>query len=144
MYEQYFSGWDVLPEFQTEYVCLWPHWLDKENYHLLDEVTELEWKRFNEFIEKISKHYKVGVINCTNETVIFPKIIRSTFSTYSESMNKDSLLFSKYILPELDCLITEEWDYTYIIWHKNNGAIDALSSHIRNSKLHHFTAKRYD
>lgn len=54
-------------------------------------------------------------------------------------MKKDSSLFSKYIIPELECVITEEWDYTYIIWHKNNGAVEALIPYILDSKLLHFS-----
>lgn len=40
-------------------------------------------------------------------------------------MEKDSSLFLKLVLPELGCIISEEWDYTYIVWHQNNGALEA-------------------
>ncbi len=53
-------------------------------------------------------------------------------------MNKDDSLFSRYVLPELDCVVTEEWDYTYIIWHKNNGAVEKLAPFITKAKLKHF------
>jgi len=141
MYDKYFTEWEVLPEFQPEYVSLWSDWLGKEQLHLIDEVTEQEWERFNLLIDLISKHYKIGFANCANETISFPSKIKSTFSSYSDSMKKDAASFSKYVLPELDCVITEEWDYTYIIWHKNNGAVEALSSYITHSKLRHFSNK---
>ncbi len=143
MYENYFIDWDVRPEFQTEYISLWPNWLGKVKLHLLDEVIESEWQRFNILIESISKNFKVGLISFPVETISFPRTIKNTFSSYSASMNKDASLFAKYILPELDCLITEEWDYTYILWHKNNGAVEVLSPYISSSKLHHFSDKRY-
>lgn len=54
-------------------------------------------------------------------------------------MRKDASLFSKFIIPDLHCVITEEWDYTYIIWHKNDGAVDALMPYILNSRLYHFS-----
>jgi len=53
-------------------------------------------------------------------------------------MEKHAGLFSQYVIPELECVITEEWDYTYILWHKDNGAIDALSSYISEANLYHF------
>jgi hypothetical protein len=40
--------------------------------------------------------------------------------------------------PELGCVVTEEWDYTYIIWHKNNGAVEKLAPFIKKAKLKHF------
>jgi hypothetical protein len=39
---------------------------------------------------------------------------------------------------QLGCVISEEWDYTYIIWHKNNGAVEALAPYIKASRLEHF------
>ncbi len=60
-------------------------------------------------------------------------------STYEETMRKDASQFSKFVIPDLDCVLTEEWDYTFIIWHKNNGAVDALRPYILNSMLHHFS-----
>ena len=54
-------------------------------------------------------------------------------------MRKDSSQFSKFAIPDLQCVISEEWDYTYIIWHKNDGTVDVLKPYILNSKLHHFS-----
>ena len=53
-------------------------------------------------------------------------------------MNKDASSFSKYIIPDLECVITEEWDYTYILWHKKNGAVEALNPYIIKSGLKRF------
>lgn len=142
MYYQYFLDWEVRFEFQKEYVSLWPNWLGKDRLHLIDAVTEQEWGRFNAFIEMVSKHHEVGLVDCNHETIDFPKNIKSTFSPYSESMNKDASLFSKYVLPKLDCVITEEWDYTYILWHKNNGALDLLIPYLTSCELQHFSDEK--
>lgn len=139
MFENYFDNWEVKPEFFKEYVSLWSGWLGKERYHLLDQVTEEEWARFNALILALSKKFSLGLVNCEARKITFPSDITTTFSNYVESMDKDSSMFSQYIIPELECVVTEEWDYTYIIWHKNNGAVEALKPYIDASKLEHFT-----
>ena len=139
MFNQYFDDWEVKPQFEKEYLSLWSGWLGKENYHLLDAVTEKEWSRFNSFILTISKTFKIGIADHNMRSVAFPNDISSTLSSYSDSMNKDSTLFSQYVLPEMECVITEEWDYTYILWHKNNGAVERLSPYIDKVDLKHFS-----
>jgi len=138
MFEQYFDDWEVKPHFRKEYVSLWSGWLGKKNMHRLDQVSEQEWSRFHTFISSISRKFKVGVVNCNTSSVSFPADLSSSFVNFSVSLNRDASLFQKYMIPELECVITEEWDYTYIIWHKRNGAIGRLSPYILESKLKHF------
>jgi len=137
MYHSYFEDWEVKEEFTKEFVSLWDGWLGEERYKL-DLVTENDWNRFNELIKLISENYEIKLVNCNNEKLLDIKNIQDTLSNYEESMSKNDSLFSKYVLPELNCVITEEWDYTYIIWHKNNGAIEALSPLIEKAQLKHF------
>ena len=137
MYQSYFEDWEVKANFTKEFVSLWGGWLGDESYKL-DLVTENEWSRFNEFIKLLSQGFMVKLADCKSEKLLDISNIQDTFSNYSESMTKDSSLFSRYVLPELDCVITEEWDYTYIIWHKNNGAIEKLAPFITKAKLKHF------
>jgi len=137
MYHSYFEDWEVKEEFTKEFVSLWDGWLGEERYKL-DLVTENDWNRFNELIKLISENYEIKLVNCNNEKLLDIKNIHDTLSNYEESMSKNDSLFSKYVLPELNCVITEEWDYTYIIWHKNNGAIEALSPLIEKAQLKHF------
>jgi hypothetical protein len=137
MYHSYFEDWEVKEEFTKEFVSLWDGWLGEESYKL-DLVTENDWNRFNEFIKSISQNYEIKLVNCNNAELLDINNIQDTLSNYEESMNKDYSLFSKYILPDLNCVITEEWDYTYIIWHKNNGAVEVLSPLIEKAKLKHF------
>jgi len=138
MFDTYFEGWEVKPEYQKEYVSLWSGWLGKDNIHKLDEVTELEWKRFNDWIASLNQHFTIQLVDCESESINKVKAIESLISDYETSMDKDDSLFTKIILPELECVITEEWDYTYIIWHKNNGAVETLSAFIKSSGLKHF------
>ncbi|MEP4309694.1 MAG: hypothetical protein ABJ364_08095 [Lentilitoribacter sp.] len=140
MFDQYFDGWEEKSIFEKEYISLWSGWLGKADCHLLDQVTEEEWSRFNSFISSISQKYKTGLVDCNEGTVSFSTEIVRTLSSHTQSMNKDASQFSKYVIPEMECVITEEWDYTYIIWHKNNGAVEALIPDILDSKLQHFSS----
>ena len=139
MYERYFEGFEVKPAFEKEYVSLWAGWLGLENCYRLDMVTEEEWSRFNCMIEMVSRSFRVGVADPLNETVLFPAHIEGYLSDYKKSMNKSSDEFDRFVIPDLDCVITEEWDYTYIRWHRRNGAVIALEPYILASKLFHFS-----
>ncbi len=139
MYHQYFKDWEVKPEFKKEFVSLWPGWLGSENLHKLDEVTENEWQRFNQLLVLLSNDFKIEYVNNKKRKTIPISNISSVLSSYKESMNKDATKFSQFIIPELGCVITEEWDYTYIIWHSSNGAVEKLSPYISSVKLCHFT-----
>ena len=138
MFSKYIEDWEVKPEYNKEFISLWSYWLGEKNLHKLDEVTKDEWARFNNLIRNCAKDFAIEIVDCDNQSITKVKDIESVLSNYKESMNKDSSLFSKFVLPELECVISEEWDYTYIIWHKNNGAVEVLSSYIKNSGLEHF------
>ncbi len=138
-YNQYFEDCEVKPEFEKEFVSLWSGWLGKENLHKLDEVTEKEWSRFNDLIRLISKKFKVELLDCESESISNVSDIEITLSTYENSKEKSAAEFSNYILPELGCVVSEDWDYTYIIWHKNNGAVEALAPLIDEVGLRHFS-----
>jgi len=137
-YSQYFKYCEVKPEFKKEFISLWSGWLGKDNLHKLDEVTEKEWARFNTLIRLIAESYRVELLDCESETISNVTDIESTLSTYEESKEKDSSGFSNYILPELECVLSEDWDFTYILWHKKNGAIKALIPLIEKVGLKHF------
>ena len=139
MFISYFDGYEVRPEFSKIYISLWGNWLGKENLHLLDKVSEEEWSRFNFLLSMINRQYKVGHVNCEAESINFPRNIEGTFDNFNDYKNKDASMFAKYIIPELDCVITEEWDYTYILWHKGDAAIEALKGIIAEAGLQYFS-----
>lgn len=138
MFSDYFEEWEIKPEYSKEFISLWSGWLGKENYHKLDEVTENEWGRFNSFLKSISEKYSIEKVDFEAQSITKVDNIETLLSSYSESMNKDSSMFTNIVLPELECVISEEWDYTYIIWHKKNGAVEALSPLIESDGLKHF------
>jgi hypothetical protein len=138
MFSDYFEEWEVKPEYSKEFVSLWSGWLGAENYHKLDEVTENEWSRFNTLLRNIANDFELEVANFENQRLTKVVDVNSLLSTYKKSMSKDSSEFINIVVPTLECVITEEWDYTYIIWHKNNGAVEALSPYIKAAHLEHF------
>lgn len=138
MFSKYFEEWNIKPDYSKEFVSLWSGWLGEENYYKLDEVTEKEWMRFNDWIRILAENFTIETVDCKNQSTSKVKDIESVLAGYEESMNKDSTLFTKLVIPELDCVISEEWDYTYIIWHKDNGAVEALTSSITKAGLKHF------
>ncbi|NNE58500.1 MAG: hypothetical protein HKN36_10360 [Hellea sp.] len=139
MYKNYFIKNEPQPEFKKEFISLWDGWLGKKNLDKLDEVSEAEWSKFNTMILAISSKYKVGKVDFETQTIEFPTIISETFSDYETSMNKESSEFSSYIIPELECMISEEWDYTYIIWYKNSSSLKLITPFARASGLYNFS-----
>jgi hypothetical protein len=138
MYSKYFEGWEVRPEYKKEFVSLWSGWLGKESLHKLDDVTKEDWKRFNIWIELLVEEYKLLAVDRKSESTSAVKDVETIISTYEESMNKERSQFSHFIIPELECVITEDWDYTYIIWYKDSSVIKALSTLINKAGLEHF------
>jgi hypothetical protein len=123
MFSSYFGEWEVKDEFEKEFVCIFDGWLGEENLHKLDEVTENEWSKFNTLIRLVSKQYKIQLANTNSRTLVEIDNIENHLSTFEVSMNKDSEQFSKFIIPELECVISEDWDYTYILWYKNKEVV---------------------
>lgn len=140
MFSQYFDDWEVKPEFEKEAISLWSNWLGEANLYKLDEVTENEWARFNSLLTLIANKYEVGLADCDSESISKLEDIEAALPSYLNSVNKDASQFLKYVIPELDCVLTEEWDYTYILWHKKNGALEALAPLIAEAGLYHFHA----
>lgn len=138
MFEKYFEDWEVKREFSKEFVSLWNGWLGVKNLHKLDEVTESEWGKFNAFISLIFEKYQMELVDWEHQKCSPLVHMELALETYAKSREKNASQFSKFVIPALDCVITEEWDYTYIIWHKNNGAVEALSPLVRKSGLHNF------
>ena len=101
MIEDYFLDYEVRPEFNKQFISLWPGWLGTENMHKLDEVTETEWSRFNQLILEIADEFKVGVVDLKTAEVSFLTDIEQALKPYAESMNSSSRDFGRYILPDL-------------------------------------------
>lgn len=139
MYDDYFLEYEPRTKFKKEFVSLWDGWLGDKNYSKLDEVTEAEWAKFNSFILLISEKHRVGVANFEMKSIEFPLNISETFSDYEGSMSKSSSEFSTYIIPDLNCMISEEWDYTYIIWHQSSNSLKTIIPLVQASGLYNFS-----
>jgi hypothetical protein len=141
MISDYFDNeWGVRDEFTKEFISIWSGWLGQENYHQLDEVTEHEWTRFNTLIKLLHHDYELFSINLESNTVEKIRSIDLFLATYHEDMNRTSTEFSRIIIPALNAILTEDWDYTYILWHRNNGAKEALAPLIKKAELFQFSA----
>ncbi|KKC27232.1 MULTISPECIES: hypothetical protein [unclassified Sphingomonas] len=139
VYEHFFEHGEVRPDYRKEYISLWSGWLGKERLHLLDEVTEDEWLRFNQMLLAAFEHFRMGMVNHVAETVEFPAQLEPLLNAYGEYMQKDASRFFQFAIPELDCLITEDWDFTYILWHRNTGALEAIEPLLTKARLSHFS-----
>lgn len=139
MYQEYFNDYDVNESFTKEFISLWSGWLGKDNLYKLDKVTESEWGRFNQLLSLLSKEFKIKIASCKNKTLIPVSNIENVLPTYIEAMNKDSSMFSKYVLPELNCVITEDWDFTYILWYKDKSTLEKIIPYIEKANLCHFS-----
>lgn len=139
IYDVFFERGEVRPVFRKEYISLWSGWLGKERLHLLDEVSEKEWQRFNHMLIGAFDAFRMGVVNRTTESVEFPKHIEPLLSDHRETMQKDASQFAQFVIPELDCVISEEWDYTYILWHRDTRALEALEPLLSGANLRHFS-----
>src|SRR3546814_19095082 len=64
------------------------------------------------------EHFRMGMVNHVAETVESPAQLEPLLNAYGEYMQKDASRFFQFAIPELDCLITEDWDFTYILWHR--------------------------
>ena len=138
MYCQYFKDGEVRGEYSKEFVSLWGGWLGSENYHKLDEVEPQDWEKFNTFVSKVYSLYEMYTV--TEEGEVLEKVndISDVLSNYEESMNKECSQFTKLVLPSVPCVITEEWDYTYIIWYKDREKIAGILRCAKEVGLEHF------
>jgi len=139
MFDRYFEDWDVKSCFKKEFVSLWTAWLGNDRLSELDSVTEDEWKRFHDFILAISKVFSIQLANCDERKLVAIDDIDSVLADYKDSMEKDASQFSKFVIPELECVITEEWDYTYIIWYRDKSVLAQIDPFIQGSNLFRFS-----
>ena len=138
MIDKYFKEYEVRSEFSKEFITLWNGWLGREEIHKLDHVTKEEWERFNSLLRDINDHYQLFKVN--REYTKYEPIteVESIIDSYDYSMSKDSCHFTTLIIEELDLVLEESWDYTWIIWHRNIENIQLLEPLIKKNKLYNF------
>jgi hypothetical protein len=139
MFNKYFDDEVVKIEYKKQFISLWTEWLGKENYHQLDEVTKADWSKFNSLIEIIFRHYRMQLVDLNARKLNEINNIEETLCNDEDSMTKTSNEFSIYIIPELECILSEDWDYTFIIWYIDKKVIEKLQPFIEKSGLYHFS-----
>ena len=139
IYGVFFDHGEVRPEFRKEYISLWPGWLGQERLHLLDEVGEEKWASFNRMLLAAFSVFRMGVVDRAAKTVHFPPQLEPLLSDYREAMQKNASQFSQFVIPALDCVITEEWDYTYILWHRQEESLETIKPLLSEAGLQHFS-----
>lgn len=139
MYSRYFDDWQVKPEFSKEFISLWSGWLGKDSLSELDKVSESEWSKFNDFIRLISSKYQLHSVSHETEKLVKVDDIETLLSSYSESLEKDASKFSNFVIPSLDCVVTEDWDYTYILWYRQSKVIKEIEPFLEQVNLCHFS-----
>jgi hypothetical protein len=137
-YEEYCVDYAFRPEFKPEFVSLWEGWLGVANLHKLDQVTLDEWGRFNVFLRRLAQRYTLFSLSHRAKSVTEVVRIDDFLSTHAQAMSKEAAQFSVFLIPELSCAVSESWDYTYIIWHKESGVVETLSPLIKACELAHF------
>lgn len=139
IYDAFFKHGEVRPDFRKEYISLWSGWLGQERLHLLSKVGEQEWLRFNRMLLAASEAFQMGVVNHDAGTIQFPARLEPLLNGHREAMQKDASQFSQFVIPALDCVITEEWDYTYILWYRTEGTLEAIKPLLAETELQHFS-----
>jgi len=134
----FFQDLEIKPKFKKEFISIFKGWLGHENLHQLDEVTEVEWARFNAYLRLLHQHYRLCIADLETMSCTDINDIEATIMNHKDSLNKDSSQFTKITIPKLHAVLTEEWDFTWILWHVNNGAVEALSPLIEQADLFHW------
>jgi hypothetical protein len=142
MINNYFKNEEVLDDFEKEFITLWSGWLGRDEFHKLDEVTYEQWDRFNTLLRSLDKKYDLYLVN--KEYTEYKKVenIESIIDSYDYSMSKDSCHFTTIIIPELEIIYEEAWDYTWILWHKNRNSNEAFKKIVIDAKLCQFNEKK--
>jgi hypothetical protein len=139
MISEYFDDWEVKDEFSQEFISLWEGWLGRDNFHKLDEVTELEWKGFNLLIKFMHTKFEMYAVDIEKENIYKLIDLNSYLPSYTEDMDRGEINFTTIIIPSLNAVLAETWDYTYILYHKDNGAVEELKPLIKKSNLFNFS-----
>ena len=134
-YAAFFADGAVKPEFRKRFVSLWPGWLGPERLHELDTVNEIQWSKFNGFVRALAQNYQFYAADVAEHTLERVDDIEATLSSLAESMEKSSGEFSRYVLPELCYVLTEDWDYTFVLLHRDDGAVEALAPMVARAGL---------
>jgi len=138
MYSKYLVDGEIKPEYTKTFISIFDGWLGEANLHKLDEVTAKDWSKFNDLIRKVAQVYKIQRVDSEKEIFVPVNDVEKLLSNYEEAMDKDSSEFTRIFIPSLDCIISEDWDYTYILWCSNSESVEKLKPLIEEAGLFSF------
>ena len=136
--DEYFNTChEVKPDFKKEFVSIFEGWLGSANLHKLDEVGGEDLERFNSLLRLLFRDYTLHAVDLEKGRSEKLECVDAICDSLAQNLNEEYEQFYRLIIPELGAVFTEEWDYTWILWHRDNGAVEALSPLIAEAGLHH-------
>ena len=70
-------------------------------------------------------------VNLERESINKLEDIDKYSPTYEEDMDRGQMNFSTINIPSLNAVLEETWDFTYILYHENNGTVESLKPLIK-------------
>ena len=134
-----FNTGAVRSEFNKEYVSLFDGWLGADNLHRIDQVREEDWLRFNRLLRLLDQDFTLFSIDQFSGSLQPVMQIEDILCSHAASQDKDSSQFTRLVISELEAIYTEDWDYTWILWHQDQGAVEVLTPLIQQAGLFHWS-----
>ena len=136
MIEKYFDDYQVKVKYKKRFISLFNGWLGEENLKKLDLVTKTDWQKFNILLELLDQEFNLYKVNLAKNECKKILHISSVFGVFNEDKSSDE--FIQIIIPKLDIVLTEEWDYTYIIWYKEKDSLSIMQKYVQEAGLYSF------
>ena len=132
-------------DYQPIFVSIFDHWLTPDEFQ--PEIHTQDKGELNQRREKF-KNFNVGLYNLTNiyswknkrhkRFFIYPftSLNQLTKKYNIEDQHGESGRRYDIIIPDLDAVYSEEWDWTNIIWFRDREKINPLINLAKESGLH--------
>ena len=126
------------------FVSVFDGWLKPEEVSRLEEIEPEEWQRFWHFSDLLAGRFTLWALDKEAGSMRpfdFGRDGRSGW--YSDEGGSWGGHFSPYdpailYVAELDCVIEEHFDYTSLVWHRDEEAISALRTAVEEAGLYVF------
>jgi len=122
-------------------VSVFKQWLGKDDYHLLENVSDEEDRKrtskFNPLIEKLIENTKVYTYRFKGKNadrVAFKEFKSREFLKHYCSSTNDE--YFKIVIPEYECIYLESDDYTNIIYYRDIDKLNEFLGVISTSGLY--------
>jgi len=126
-------------EWDLSFLCLWPCWLGEDNIHLLDVVSRKQEQAFLRFMHFTRERWQILY---ADHGCMKIRPVRSNAVLYTaglgESFQTKVQWPRTFVLSDLGVVIKESWDYTHLVWSKNEAALREVRPLARRAGLHIF------